>query len=97
MEPAELIGQYYNMLDTSDYNQVPVVLAYSITTLEGDYTTTYSQKEYEEFLKWDAQFDPAYEVLDISPEENGVYKATVSKMDKRIAFLMKSLLSRTTT
>lgn len=85
--PEELIGQYYTMLDTSDYDQIPVLLADSLQTKEGDYTMAYSQEGYQELLKWDAVFGPSYKVLDIAPLENGMYKATVSKIDARIQFL----------
>lgn len=87
VDPAELIRQYYNMLDTSDYDQIPALLADSLQTQEGDYNPTYSHDGYEELLKWDAVFNPTYEVLNIVPEENGLYKATVSKIDTRIQFL----------
>ena len=83
----EIVKQYYTMLDTSDYPQIPVLLADSLMTQEGEYTSTYSHEGYKELLKWDAVFDPTYEVLDIVKEENGTVKATVSKSDTRIQFL----------
>ncbi|TLF44001.1 hypothetical protein [Maribacter aurantiacus] len=85
--PEELIRQYYTMLDTSDYDQIPVLLADSLQTKEGDYTMTYSHEGYQELVKWDAVFEPSYKVLDIAPLENGMYTARVSKIDARIQFL----------
>jgi hypothetical protein len=44
----------------------------------------YSQSDYLEFLKWDSVFDPNYEILEIEQKE-GIVKAKISKIDKRIA------------
>ncbi|RRQ48290.1 hypothetical protein DZC72_11255 [Maribacter algicola] len=85
--PEELAKQYFEMLNTSNYAQIPNLLADSLVTEEGDYTSTYSHEDYEELLNWDAVFDPTYEVLDIVQEENGTVKARASKLDTRIQFL----------
>lgn len=85
--PEVLIKEYYEMLDTSNYEKIPILLGDSLQTQEGEYDPVYSQDGYKELLKWDAVFEPTYEVLDIVPEEEGVYKATVSKIDTRIQFL----------
>ncbi|MDC6388561.1 hypothetical protein PP182_07695 [Maribacter sp. PR1] len=84
---TEIVNQYYHMLDTSDYSQISVLLADNIQTQEGEYSPSYSQEEYKELLKWDAVFDPTYEILEIVKEDNGTIKATVSKSDTRIQFL----------
>ncbi|PIB37792.1 hypothetical protein [Maribacter sp. 4G9] len=84
---TEIATRYFNMLDTSDYSQIPVLLADSLQTQEGEYTSTYSQEGYKELLKWDAVFDPTYEVMDIEPQGDGTVKAQVSKLDTRIQFL----------
>ena len=85
--PEELAKQYFEMLDTSNYAQIPNLLADSLVTEEGDYTVNYSHQGYEELLKWDAVFDPSYEVLETLLEEDGTVKVRVSKLDTRIQFL----------
>ncbi|ASV31968.1 hypothetical protein [Maribacter cobaltidurans] len=87
LSDTEITTRYFNMLDTSDYSQIPVLLADSLQTQEGDYTSSYSHEDYEELLKWDAVFDPTYEVLDVVQQDNGMVKAEVSKLDTRIQFL----------
>ena len=86
-EPIAVVEAYYAMLDKSDYSQIPVLLADSLQTQEGEHTSSYSHEDYEELLKWDAVFEPTYEVVDIVKEGNGTVKATVSKSDTRIQFL----------
>lgn len=86
IDKIEITKQYYNVLDTSDYSKIRYWFSDSLITLEGEYEETYSQTEYLEFLKWDSVFDPSYEILEIK-EQEGIVKAKISKMDKRIRFL----------
>lgn len=83
---VDLAKQYFRVLDSSDYSKMSEWFADSLTTIEGGYKMTYSKTDYIEFLKWDAVFDPSYDVLEID-QINGIVKAKISKMDKRIAFL----------
>ncbi len=82
----EIIKQYYNILDNSDYSEITACLLDSLMIKEGEYEQTYSREEYLEFLKWDAVFDPSYEILEIE-QQGEIVKTKVSKMDKRIFFL----------
>jgi hypothetical protein len=84
----EIAKQYYNVLDNSDYSRITSWLSDNLTIIEGEYKQTYSQSEYLEFLKWDAVFDPRYEILEME-HQNGIVKAKISKIDKRIFFLQK--------
>ena len=61
-------------------------LADSLKTIEGEHINIYSKIDYLEFLKWDSVFDPNYEILEIE-QMDGIVKAKISKMDKRIFFL----------
>jgi hypothetical protein len=83
---AEITKQYYKNLDNSDYSKISEWFADSIRTIEGEHKNIYSKKEYLEILKWDAVFEPNYEILQIE-QKDGIIKAKISKMDKRIFFL----------
>lgn len=86
IDKIEIAKQYFKVLDKSDYAAMSVWFADSLTTIEGDYEQTYSQSDYLKFLKWDAVFDPTYEILEIAQKDETV-KAKISKLDKRISFL----------
>lgn len=86
MNTIEIAKQYYKVLDNSDYPKINAWFADSLITKEGGYVQHYSQSEYLEFLKWDAVFDPSYEILEIE-QLDGFVKAKISKIDKRIFFL----------
>lgn len=89
VDKLEIAKQYYKALDNSDGFVMRVLLGDSLLTKETkyDYEQTFSQKEYvEEWLKWDSVFNPTYKILEIE-QENGIVKAKISKIDKRIIFL----------
>ncbi len=88
IDKLEIAKNYYEVLDQSNVSGMATLLADSLLTKETeyDYEQTFSLKEYIEWLKWDAVFEPTYEVLEIE-QENEMVKARISKMDKRISFL----------
>ncbi|WP_438423283.1 hypothetical protein [Aquimarina macrocephali] len=88
IDKLEIAKQYYKALDNSDDSGIVTLLTDSLLTKEReyDYEQTFSLKEYVEWLKWDSVFDPTYEILQIELE-NGIVKAKISKIDKRIFFL----------
>ncbi|WP_282081427.1 hypothetical protein [Aquimarina algiphila] len=86
IDQLEIAKQYFKVLDNSDYTGIKIWFADSLITKEGEYKQVYSQNEYLEFLKWDSVFDPNYEILEIE-QQDGIIKAKISKMDKRIFFL----------
>ena len=86
IDKIEIAKQYFNVLDTSNYSGISAWCPDTLTTKEGEYEQTYTQSGYLEFLKWDAVFDPSYEILEIE-QQDGLVKAKISKMDKRIFFL----------
>ncbi|WP_276391753.1 hypothetical protein [Eudoraea chungangensis] len=83
--------QYYKLLASSDPTGIEAILTDTLLTLETEYNyeQTFSLEEYLDWLKWDAVFDPTYEILEIQQEEELVI-AKVSKFDKRISFLHKN-------
>lgn len=88
IDELKIAKRYYEALDTSDTSKIASLLTDSLHTKETeyDYEQTFTKKEYVEWLKWDAIFEPTYEVLQIEQEEE-VVKAKISKVDKRILFL----------
>ena len=86
IDKLEIAKQYYKVLDNSDDSGIAILLTDSILTKESDYEQIFSMAEYIEWLKWDSVFDPTYETLQIE-QENGIVKAKISKIDKRIFFL----------
>ncbi len=82
----EIVNQYYNVLNNSEYSKIPTLIIDTLITKEIDYKETYSQLKYLEFLKWNSVFDPEYKVLKIE-EHDGVIKTKVSQQCKRIIFL----------
>ncbi len=88
IDRVKIAKKYFKVLDNSDFSGMSDWFADSLTTIEGEYKQTYSKTDYLEFLKWDSVFDPNYEILEIE-QNNGIVKAKISKMDKRISFLHK--------
>lgn len=88
IDKLEIAKEYYKALDNSDDSEITRLLTDSLLTKETeyDYEQTFSLKEYVEWMRWDSVFDPTYEILHIE-QENGIVKAKISKMDKRILFL----------
>ena len=86
IDKLEIAKQYYKVLENSDDSGIAALLNDSLLTKESDYEQTFSVAEYTAWLKWDAVFEPTYETLQIV-QENGVVKAKISKIDKRISFL----------
>nr|WP_298794207.1 hypothetical protein [uncultured Allomuricauda sp.] len=88
IDELKIAKRYYEALDTSDTSKIASLLTDSLHTKETeyDYEQIFTKKEYVEWLKWDAIFEPTYEVLQIEQEEE-VVKAKVSKVDKRVLFL----------
>ncbi|KGK28703.1 hypothetical protein [Cellulophaga sp. E6(2014)] len=86
IDRVEITKQYFKVLVNSDYSKISDWFADSLKTIEGEHKNTYSKSEYLEILKWDSVFEPNYEILEIE-QKDGIVKAKISKMDKRIFFL----------
>jgi hypothetical protein len=83
---SEQIKVFYKGYKNSGYELIKNVLADSLTTVFGDYTTTYSQQIYYEQFKWDSIFKPDYELVDLN-HEDGQLIATVSMRSLKLEFL----------
>ena len=79
---------FYHALDQSDHSSIAELLTDSLRTVEADYNyeQTFSQNDYIEWVKWDAVFEPTYEILEME-QVSEMVKAKISKIDKRILFL----------
>ena len=88
IDKLKIAEAYYQVLNHSNVSGIEPLLTDSLLTKETqyDYEQNFSLKEYVEWLKWDSVFDPKYKILEIE-QENGIVKAKISKIDKRIAFL----------
>ncbi|MCK0135786.1 hypothetical protein [Arenibacter sp. S6351L] len=88
IDKLEIAKKYYKALDSSDDLKITLLLTDSLVTKETkyDYEQIFSLKEYIEWLKWDAVFEPSYEILQMEQEDE-IVKAKISKIDKRISFL----------
>lgn len=88
IDQLDIAKQYYKALDDSDHAVIATLLTDSLLTRETeyDYEQIFSLDQYEEWVKWDAVFEPNYKILSIE-QEDGKVKATVSKNDTRIQFL----------
>lgn len=82
----DISKQYFKALSSSNYSKVSNWFADSLTIIEGEHKQIYSKSDYLKLLKWDSVFNPSYEILKIE-QKNGIVKAKVSKMGKRISFL----------
>lgn len=86
IDNIKIAKEYYRIFEHKDYSGITTWFSDSLVTIEGNYKQTYSQKEYVEFLKWDAVFEPTYKILEIK-KQGELVKATISKTGKRISFL----------
>lgn len=90
-EKLKITQQYFDALDQSDASQIQELIADSLLTIvpKYNYQLKFSKTDYlENWLKWDAKFEPTYEILEMNLENESV-KAKVVKTDKRILFLMQ--------
>lgn len=82
----EVARDYYQALNTSDFERITQLKYDSVRVKEGPYNTAYSISDYVNWLQWDSVFRPKYEILDIKMEGDAV-ELTVSKVCQRIQFL----------
>ncbi|WP_299243927.1 hypothetical protein [uncultured Aquimarina sp.] len=82
----QLVQDYYNQLNQSNYIELSKLIGDSITISEGDYNMNYSKDDYYKFFQWDSVFSPKYELLEIKEIDNKV-AIRVSKTCTRIKFL----------
>jgi hypothetical protein len=91
IDKLQIAKQYYQALDQSDGSTMRGLLTDSLVTAipAYDYEQVFLSDDYiGNWLKWDSVFEPTYEILEIDLV-NGSVKATISKRDKRILFLLE--------
>ncbi len=90
---TQLVKDFYNQLNHSNYSELSEFIGDSITITEGDYNMNYSKNDYYQFFQWDSVFNPKYEILAIKEMDNNV-EISISKTCTRIKFLnQKPLVS----
>ncbi len=78
--------KYYRAINNSNPSKTKELITKRFTTVDDGFEQKYNGSEYAEWVKWDAVFQPTYDILKIE-KEDGVVKAKISKIDKRISFL----------
>ena len=92
LTPSELVTEYYEAFNSSDFNRIATVIADSITIVEGEYVMPYSQESFYEQFKWDSIFQPTYKMLEVENQNNQII-ATVASSSKRYRFLKNDPLT----
>ncbi|WP_282074723.1 hypothetical protein [Maribacter aquivivus] len=87
----ETVTIYYKAFDSGDFNKLKGVIHDSITMINGDFVTPFDKDSFYEFYKWDSIFEPSYEVIDLT-EENDNLIATISQKNIRNEFLKNNPL-----
>ena len=79
---SELVTEYYDAFNASDFNRLTAVIADSITIVEGEYVMPYSVESFHEQFKWDSIFQPTYEIVGLE-DQNDQIIATIASSSKR--------------
>ncbi|WP_299219465.1 hypothetical protein [uncultured Aquimarina sp.] len=91
---TQLVQNYYNQLNQSNYLELSKLIGDSITISEGDYNMNYSKDDYYKHFQWDSVFSPKYELLEVKEIDKKVV-IRVSKICTRIKFLNeKTIISK---
>ncbi len=86
IDKIEIAKKFYVAIDNSNPSEMTELITGNFTTIDDGFEQNYSGNEYAEWVKWDSIFQPNYKILKIE-EQNGIVKAKISKIDKRISFL----------
>ncbi|MDR7129744.1 hypothetical protein J2X69_002089 [Algoriphagus sp. 4150] len=92
LSQSELVTEYYDGFNSSDFKRIISVIADSITIIEGEYIMPYSQESFYEQFKWDSIFQSTYEIVELKTQNNQVI-ATVASSSKRYEFLKNNPLT----
>ena len=92
LTPSDLVTEYYQAFNNSDFNRITAVIADSIFIVEGEYVMPYSQKSFHEQFKWDSIFQPTYRIIELADQNNHII-ATVASSSKRYKFLKSDPLT----
>lgn len=87
----DVVTTYYKALDSGTYNRIKEVVNDSVTIVSGDYVMPFDKIGFYEFYKWDSIFDPSYEILELS-EENDDIIVSIRQKNIRNSFLKNNPL-----
>ncbi|MEQ8907406.1 hypothetical protein [Ekhidna sp.] len=92
LTPRELVTEYYDAFNSSDFNRLTGVITDSITIIEGEYVMPYSKESFHEQFRWDSIFQPTYKILELEEQDNQII-VTVASSSKRYKFLKNDPLT----
>ena len=92
LTPRELVTEYYDAFNSSDFNRINNVTADSVTIIDGDYVTPYTRESFYEQFKWDSTFRTTYQIVAMEEEGDQII-ATVASGSKRYKFLKNDPLT----
>ncbi|MEP2056853.1 MAG: hypothetical protein ABJJ05_03555 [Maribacter litoralis] len=91
LSPKETVTTYYNAFDSGDFNKIKAVIHDSITLVSGDFVMPFNKTSFKEFYKWDSIFEPTYEILQLTEDNNDI-TATITQKNIRNGFLKNNPL-----
>lgn len=87
-----IVTNYYNAFNASDFNSIKTYINDSITITEGDYVMSFNQSSFYEQFKWDSVFKPSYKIVELK-ETNNQIDVTVAVNSLRFEFLKNNPLT----
>lgn len=82
----ELVKNYYDLTNQSDFLGISNIVTDSIIHIEGDFILSEGKKDLYRMFQWDSVFEPQYEILELS-QDSSLVSVVFSKTCKRIKFL----------
>ncbi len=84
--PEQIINQYFDGLNQSNFQQIEEVLSDSILMTEMQFVLCKNKKELYPQFQWDSVFKPQYRILSLQKDSNQ-WVCTLEKACNRIRFL----------
>ena len=91
--PEALVGTYYQAFDDSDFDKIREVISDSLTIVEGDYITLYTNESFYEQFRWDSIFQTSYQIKELESNADEQVIVTVSSSSVRYRFLKNDPLT----
>jgi hypothetical protein len=85
------VTTYYKAFDSGEFDKIKEVIHDSITLVSGDFVMPFDKNSFNEFYKWDSIFEPTYEILQLTEDNNDII-ATITQKNIRNGFLMNNPL-----
>ena len=89
---AEVVSNYYDAFNASDFSQLVPLITDSITIVDGDYVMPFSHDSFYEHFRWDSVFQTTYTIVELEDQNNQIV-ATVASSSKRYEFLKNNPLT----